>query len=68
MENSYSTERIGEAVYKEGLRYALLNGIPFDEIENPELSKLWNDAQKAIDDVQKFLDKELGEEFFRPTV
>lgn len=56
-------EEVGVIVGTEGLGYALQDYLNSQNIENEELSILWRQAQEAMNKVENFLKKELGEDF-----
>ena len=58
-----TTEEVGNIVKSEGLGYAIQNYLGAEKIQDKELSKLWKEAELALNAVEKFLENSLGENF-----
>lgn len=58
-----TTEEVGNIVKSEGLGYAIQNYLGAGKIQDKELSKLWKDAELALNAVEKYLENALGEDF-----
>jgi hypothetical protein len=57
-------EEVGKDVIKHTLGHSIDMHITAGEIEDPELSALWSDAETAMNAIQLFLEEKLGVDFF----
>lgn len=56
-EEKYSINDVCHLVDSEGLGYAIQDYLRADNIEDPELSKLWAEAKATLDKIEIFLDE-----------
>ena len=54
MSRRYSTEDVYDTIMSEGLGYSIEHHIAFHEIDDAELSRLWQQAEKSLSDIQIF--------------
>lgn len=50
-----SNDEVAEVVSYEGIGYTVTCNMNSDSIADPELAKLWDDAQTALNDITNFL-------------
>lgn len=56
-----TTKQVAKIIVEEGLEYAILGCLSVDNILDNELSRLWNQAYKALVEIDKYMDSQLGE-------
>lgn len=57
-------KEVGTSVLMEGIEYALNSYLNIDDIEDPKLQNLCRQAKTAMENVQRYLEDVLGDEFF----
>jgi hypothetical protein len=60
-----TVEDVGKQVLMHTLGHAIDMHIEPQEIDNPELSTMWADAEVAMNKIQLYLEEQLGEDFFK---
>ena len=61
-EKKLSNERVASIVQYEGLEYAVINYMDSSSIADPELVSLWDEAERANKNLEKFLEAYTEEE------
>jgi hypothetical protein len=56
----YSTKQVMEIIECEGLGYAVQYYMSGENIDDPELARLWDDAQEALRKIEQKLTKTLS--------
>jgi hypothetical protein len=60
----FNIQIIGGKVYSHGLGETIDKRVDPEQIEDPELSILWRDAQIKMNEIQLYLEERLGTDFF----
>ena len=63
MEKKFSIEYVADVVNEEGMDYAVLDYLDYEEIENKELSDLIKSAHDSLKALKDFFYKNLGGEW-----
>ena len=61
MTKKYNDSQVADIIINEGLGYAVQHYLPADQIKNPELAKLWQQAEDALNSIEEILGSKLDE-------